>query len=148
MNRRGFASHPASCAYLHSRRMIGSTCSMGSHLRMPPLASNGLRPTKKHHVLFLCMNGNACTPSYREWELEKCSILKSFHIERVGVGVCDSFENFTTWHTRDLHAILWQPFSCLKNPYSFYPGLECSSEREIGKTYYDVTKFVSLYAAC
>jgi hypothetical protein len=45
--RRGFASRPASCAYLRGRRMMGSTCFAGSHFRMPSLASNALRQTKR-----------------------------------------------------------------------------------------------------
>jgi hypothetical protein len=93
VSRRGFASHPASCAYLRSRRMIGSTCSAGAHLGMPPLASNGLRPTSREPGFVFCVWMAMHAPCVLEsfhlvfWKVFKsstgfgklsCSVLKSF----------------------------------------------------------------------
>jgi hypothetical protein len=70
VHRRGFASHSASCAYPHSRRMMGSICSAGSHLGMPPLASNGLRPTNRAPGFVFCA-----------WmAMHAPRVLESFHI--------------------------------------------------------------------
>jgi hypothetical protein len=50
--RRGFTGHPASCAYLHGRWMIGSTCTTGSYLRMHPLASTERRERRRTMFCF------------------------------------------------------------------------------------------------
>jgi hypothetical protein len=91
--RRGFASHPASYAYPRSRRMMGSTCSAGSHLGMPLLASNGLRPTNRAPGFIFCawiaMHAPRVLESFHIvfWKVFKsstgfrklsCSVLKSF----------------------------------------------------------------------
>jgi hypothetical protein len=68
--RRRFASHPASCAYPRSRQMMGSTCSAGSHLGMPPLASSGLCPTNRAPGFVFCA-----------WmAMHAPRILESFHV--------------------------------------------------------------------
>jgi hypothetical protein len=72
---------------------MGSTCSVGSHLGMPPLASNGLRPTNRAPGFVFCawmaMHAPRVLKSFHLvfWKVFKsstdfgklsCSVLKSF----------------------------------------------------------------------
>jgi hypothetical protein len=103
--RRGFASHPASCAYLHGRRMMGSTCSLGSHLGIPPLASNDLRPTNRAvgfvFYAWMAMSAPHVLESFHivSWKVFKSYKAACIFFLKPGVHTLCHWSKGTRWHT-------------------------------------------------